>query len=200
MSRRSLFILVIGILAGLGVAALIYFTQPYTLRGSVINPPPPAPDFTLLSADGKPFTLSAQKGKITLLFFGYTTCPDVCPSTLSQLSVIMVRLGKNADRVQVVFISVDPDRDTPEKIGKYAQSWYPTFAGLSGTQASLEPVWKAYGVYRNVHKAESATEYLVDHSAQTYLIDSQGRLRLTYAFGTPDDDIYNDLRFLLKEK
>ncbi|MFN3741044.1 MAG: SCO family protein [Anaerolineales bacterium] len=168
------------------------------LRGAVYDPPLPAADFALVQADGKPFRLSEQRGKIVLLFFGYTSCPDVCPTTLAELSQAMRKLGEQERaRVVVVFISVDPARDTPKRAQEYAQRFFPSFLGLSGTEAELQPIWSAYGVYREVQSSDSAVGYLIAHSARLYLIDPQGNLRLTFPFGTPAEDIAYDLKILL---
>lgn len=169
------------------------------LRGAVYDPPLPAADFSLSQADGEPFRLNEQRGKIVLLFFGYTFCPDVCPTTLAELSQVMQKLGEQEKaRVVVVFISVDPARDTPKRAQEYAQRFFPSFLGLSGTEAELQPIWSAYGVYREVQPTDSIAGYLVAHSARIYLIDAQGYLRLTYPFGTPVEDIVHDLKLLLR--
>lgn len=197
---RNLILAGVGALLGLALIAAAVIARPYTYNGSLIEPPTPAQDFTLTSGDGSLYRLSDQKGKVVLLFFGYTTCPDVCPATLSEMKQMRDRLGDQADKVEFVFITVDPQRDTPERIGQYAAAFDPSITGLSGTEAELEPVWNGYWVYRSISKQESAAGYLVDHSARTYLIDKSGNLRLTFAFGTPVDDILQDVRHVLKLK
>lgn len=195
--------LLIGVaITALGLIAVGLLLRPQgQFRGSLLDPPIPAPDFSLTQANGETFTLSAQKEKVVLLFFGYTYCPDVCPTTLADLAQVMKRLGRQSERVRVVFISVDPQRDTPERAQSYAAAFDPSFIGLSGTEADLQPVWNAYGVYRLVRDSESrGSDYLVDHSARVYLIDGKGNLRLTYSFGTPVEDLENDLRLILREK
>lgn len=190
----------LGTLLGLLLIGAYALTRPYTMRGSQIEPPIPAADFTLTGADGQPFRLSDQRGKITLLFFGYTTCPDVCPATLSEMKQIRQRLNpQQADQISVVFITVDPERDTPERLGQYVSNFDPTFAGLTGSEAELAEVWKSYGVYREIREEETAVGYLVDHTARVYVVDQSGSLVLTYPFGTPEDDILMDLRYLLKK-
>lgn len=193
----------------LGLVAVIVgftFTGPYTFRGSLIDPPVPAADFTLTDSQGSDFTLSNQSGSLVLIFFGYTTCPDVCPATLGEMKQIRERLladsrlADKADSVRYVFITVDPQRDTAERMGKYLATFDPTFIGLTGSEAQLNPVWKSYGVYRAISETESAAGYLVDHTARVYLVDQDGNLRLTYAFGTPVDDILQDVRYLLKSE
>lgn len=172
----------------------------YKFRGSVIDPPVAAADFALKDQAEQPFQLGDQRNKLVLLFFGYTSCPDVCPTTLAQFKRARAQLGGQADRVRFVFITVDPERDTPAQMNKYLGAFDPAFVGLGGSEAELEPVWKAYGVYRKIQPGSSATGYLVDHSARAYLIDAQGNLRLTYAFGATADDMAADMRYLLKQR
>jgi protein SCO1/2 len=205
MVRTALWVGV-GLLLGLALVAGVTLARPYTFRGSLIDPPLPAADFTLIDAQGEDFTLSEQKGSLVLVFFGYTTCPDVCPATLGEMKEIRrrlqadSRLARQAETIRYVFITVDPQRDTPEQVRKYTAAFDPAFIGLSGSQAELEPVWKSYGVYRAVSDTTSAAGYLVDHTARVYLIDQAGNLRLTYPFGTPVDDLLQDVRHLLKQK
>lgn len=176
------------------------FLSTYRFRGSVIDPPVAAADFSLRDQHGQTFRLGEQRGQIVLMFFGYTSCPDVCPTTLAQFRQMRARLGDLADRVRFVFITVDPARDTSERMQKYLGAFDPNIVGLGGSEAELEPVWQAYGVYRKVQPGSSATGYLVDHSARVYLIDAQGNLRLTYAFGVTADDMAQDARYLLRER
>jgi protein SCO1/2 len=196
--RRYAIWIGLGLLAGLLLVAAVTFTRPYTFRGSAIQQPYQAPDFTLSDGEGVPFQLSAQRGHLVLIFFGYTSCPDVCPTTMDDFKQIRQRLGQDASRVEFVFITVDPTRDTPQVASQYAARFDPTFVGLSGTEQQLDPVWKAYGVYRKLDKANpNDTSYAVEHSTQVYLVDGSGNLRLTYSYGTPTDDILQDIRHLL---
>lgn len=194
-----------GILAVFGALVVVLlvwavaFARPYTLHGSEINPAVPAPSIHLTRADGSPFDLDALQGRIGLIFFGYTSCPDICPTTLADMKRIKAGLGTQAEKAEFIFISVDPLRDTPERIQDYVSGFDPAFIGLSGNEEQLEPVWRAYGVYRQIQEGATALGYLVDHSTRSYLIDSSGSLRLTYAYGTPVEDIVRDIRYLLKE-
>lgn len=194
---------VIGIILALAVVALMIVgtaaLRPYTLHGSVIQPASAAPDFSLPLAQGGTFKLSQQRGKVVMLFFGYTNCMDVCPTTLAQWQQIVQRLGADGSRVKVVFITVDPARDTSQVMAQYAAGFNPSFVGLSGSEQQLAPVWQAYGVYRQLDKTSSTdTRYNVEHSTQMYLIDPAGKLRLTYANGTSTDDMLQDVRYLLR--
>ena len=191
-------LLVIGLLA---LASFFGQEKEASLRGTVYDPPIPAPDFTLTSGDGQVFRLSEQRGRIVLLFFGYTSCPDVCPTTLAELKQVFQKLSSDEqERIRVFFITVDPQRDSPERVQQYASRFHPACIGLSGSEEVLTPVWQAYGVYREVLPAESASGYLVAHSAWIYLVDPEGNLRLTFPFGTPSEDILFDLKILLKKK
>jgi protein SCO1/2 len=190
--KRMLFWLFLGLFGGLVLAGGLILSQPHKLTGSVIDPP-----VTAGSIDLGNFHLAEQKGKVVVLFFGYTYCPDVCPSSLSEFKEVLKNLGGQAENVDVLFITVDPKRDTPEKISQYARAFDPRIQGLSGSMAELEPIWKAYGVYRAEQPSETEGAYLVDHSSRTYLIDRQGNLRVTFTYGTPVDDILSDVKFLL---
>jgi protein SCO1/2 len=183
------------------VATLTYFfSKPPSFRGTLYAEPfPPATEIELTRADGAVFRLSDQRGRIVLMFFGYTFCPDVCPTTLAEMTLVMKELGDDSQNVQVVFISVDPKRDTPVKVQEYASRFNPTFIGLSGSQADLEPVWQSYAVFREEVQSDSAAGYLVDHTARLYLIDRDGNLRLSYAYGTPVEDIVHDVKLLLRD-
>lgn len=199
MDRKLIYtgnaILILLVLAG----TLAYFlAKPAAFRGTLYAEPlPPAGEIELAKADGQTFRMSEQRGKIVLLFFGYTSCPDVCPTTLAEMKQVMEKLGDKKDNTRVVFVSVDPGRDTPEKTQEYVSRFSPDFIGLSGSQKDLEPVWQAYGVFREEISGATAAGYTVNHTARTYLIDADGNLRLSYAYGTPVEDIVHDLKLLL---
>jgi protein SCO1/2 len=187
----------------IGLAAIVgfqFFGKSYEFQGSLIDPPFPAADFALTDQHGETFKLSDHGGKVVLIFFGYTNCPDVCPVTLSEFRQVKAQLGEKADRVQFVYITVDPARDTVERIGEHLENFDPTFFGLTGNLSDLESVWKAYGVYAAKVDTGSAAGYLVDHTARVYAIDVNGNLRLTYPFETDSDAIADDVFFLLGEE
>lgn len=189
----------IAILFGLvGVWAMLAFARPYEYQGSVLDTPVPAKDFSLLDQDGKPFKLSDLQGQAVLIFFGYTHCPDVCPVTLSDFRKIKTQLGTEADQVRFVFITADPDRDTPEQLKAYLGNFDTTFIGLTGDPQVLEQVWKDYGIYRARVESDDPNNYLVDHTARIYLIDPEGNLRVTYLFGTESSGIAADVSHILK--
>lgn len=162
-----------------------------------MDPPQTAPNFTLTDQEGQLYTLADQRGKAVLLFFGYTHCPDVCPQTLVDFRRIKSALGPLADRVQFVFVTLDPERDTPEKLKEYLEIFDPSFVGLSGQPQELEPVWQAYGAFAQKTEPDENGHYWVIHSSYTYMIDPDGDLRVVYSFDTPPDDIVADLLHLI---
>lgn len=187
-------------LVGLAILLNMFFLKPASFRGTAYGEPyPTAQDFTLIDSRGQQFKLSDGKGKITLLFFGYTYCPDVCPTTLSEIKLAVDKLGDDASQVQVAFISVDPDRDTTEDMQKYVEKFNPAFIGLSGAIEELQPIWDNYGVFREVVEGTSASNYLINHTARVTLIDQSGNMRLSYGFQTPPEDIAHDIELLLSQ-
>jgi len=154
-------------------------------------------DFNLLDTNGKPRTLADYRGKAVVVFFGYTQCPDVCPTTLAELAEVMKKLGPEADRVQVLFVTVDPERDTPDLLSKYVPAFDPRFAGLYGDAAATERVAKEFKIIYQKQPGATPGSYTVDHSAGTYIFDPQGRLRLYVSYGQGPDVFAHDLRELL---
>ncbi|NJN67272.1 MAG: SCO family protein [Chloroflexaceae bacterium] len=168
--------------------------------GTRIEPPRAVADFTLTSHTGAPLSLSSLRGQATLLYFGYTFCPDICPTTLAELVRVKRSLGPLADRVAFVFISVDGPRDTPEVLARYLPAFDPDFIGLTGTEREIRKIGVDYGLFFEAQKVEgTSADYLVDHSAASYLIDPEGRLHTIYPYGTPAEVIATDLRAMLGE-
>lgn len=199
---KSKYMLFVGVALGLilaATAASLFLQKPYTFKGSLIQPALPAADFTLMAGNGQPFHLAEQRGKVVLLFFGYTYCPDVCPVTLSEYKKIRAALGEKAPNVVFLFITVDPPRDTPEVLQKHVALFDPAIIGLTGTPAELQAVWDAYGVVREERPVSGAAGYLVDHTARIYLVDKGGNLRLTYPYGFEPEGIVQDVAHLLEE-
>jgi protein SCO1 len=189
--------LVVGAVALLSVT----FAKTANFRGTVYNEPfPLAPEYELTEADGTSFHLADVRGKIVLIFFGYTSCPDVCPATLANMNSALNKISGDSSMVQVVFISVDPERDTPEKIQNYVGRFNTSFIGLSGSLEELRSIWRDYGVFREVVQGGTAMDYVVNHTARITLIDSGGKMRLSYGFQTPSDDIANDIDILLGQR
>ncbi len=169
--------------------------------GTAIEPPKELADFTLPSSQGgQPLSLSDLRGKPVLLYFGYTFCPDVCPTTLSEFTRVKQDLGDAAEQLTVLMVSVDPQRDTPAVMERYMTAFDPSFIGMTGDDATLRKIGPDYGVFYQRHNVEgSSAAYLVDHSAAAYLIDKQGRLRMVYSYGTPHTVMAPDVQRLIAE-
>ena len=152
----------------------------------------------LVDHTGKLRHLEDFRGKAVVLFFGFTHCPDVCPTTLADTAQALKTLGPEAERVQVLMVTVDPERDTPDVLAKYVTAFDPRFLGLRGDPAATQRAAKAFKVY--FEKRKSGDDYSVDHSGQSYVIDPQGRLRLLVRPERIGADLADDLRTVLKEK
>lgn len=167
--RKSLWawVIALALVALIGVIGIWFLTQRTAppKYGVLVNAPEPAGNFTLSGSTGEPVSLSDFRGKTVLLYFGYTTCPDVCPTTLADLKNTMTTLGDKAKDVQVLFVSVDPERDTPEKLAGYLGLFNPNFIGLTGTLAEIEAVASRFGIFFAKHDYEGAAGYLVDHTS-----------------------------------
>ena len=155
------------------------------------------PDFRLTDHNGKERSLADFRGKVVALFFGYTHCPDVCPTTLSDMANAVKALGPDGARVQVLFVTVDPKRDTPELLRNYVPAFNPTFLGLHGDAAATAKVTKDFKIYAAEQPGKTPGSYTVDHSAQTLVFDTKGKLRLMLPYGSPGDKIASDLKILL---
>jgi len=155
-------------------------------------------DFALSDPAGAPRTLADYRGKAVVVFFGYTQCPDVCPTTLAALAEAMKKLGAEADRVQVVFITVDPERDTPELLAKYVPSFDPRFVGLRGDADATARTASEFKVIYQKQPGVAPGSYSMDHSAGAYIFDPQGRLRLYVGHSQTPEVFAHDLHELLK--
>jgi protein SCO1/2 len=152
----------------------------------------------LTGHDGKPRTLADFKGKAVVLFFGYTHCPDICPTTLADAAAALKTLGADAARVQVLFVTVDPERDTPEVLSKYVPAFDPAFLGLWGDAAATQRAAKEFKIFYEKRAGGAPGAYTVDHSGQSYVFDPQGRLRLVIRHDRMAQDLAADLRQLLQ--
>lgn len=156
-------------------------------------------ELKLSDVDGKPRTLADFKGKVTVVFFGYTHCPDVCPTTLAELAEVKAKLGVDGERVQAVFVTVDPERDTPELLKAYMQNFGPGFVALRGTPEQTAAAAREFKVFYMKVPGRTEGSYTVDHTAGSYILDAQGRLRLFARYGMPADALAADLQQLLKQ-
>ena len=187
--------LVLLLVAGVVVWEL---TRPPVLHGTLIEPPKPMPDFTLQSADG-PVSLSDFRGKVVVLYFGYTSCPDVCPTTLANLRQAVNNLGATADEVQVILVAVDWQKDTPERVASYLSAFHPDFVGLSGTQSQIDAVTKDFGIFYQINPPDENGYYTVDHTATTLVLNREGALMLTWPYGLTADEFLEDLKVLARK-
>lgn len=149
---------------------------------------------------GKPRTLPDFRGKLVVLFFGYTSCPDVCPTTLARFAEVVKGLGTEGEQVQVLFVTVDPARDTQQKLAAYVPWFHPTFIGLYGDAAATEAAAREFKIFYAKKALEGGAGYVIDHSAGAYVFDRQGRLRLYVKDEVPNAGLVADLRVLLAEK
>jgi protein SCO1/2 len=183
-------------LLSLLLAAGASLAQEPALRAGVFDPPRLAPELSLAGSDGRELTLDRYRGKVVVLAFGFTSCADVCPVTLGTLAAARKQLGAEGGDVQVVYVTVDPERDDAARMRAYLAAFDPSFVGGTGAPERLEAVRREYGIA--AEKVKAASGYSVAHSSFTYLIDRGGRLRALMPYGHPAEDYVHDLRVLLK--
>lgn len=196
---RGLALFSMAVLAGVGVA---WFVLPRVLAGPALHgtelpQPEPAPALEgLVTAEGAPVDLAADRGKAVVLFFGYGSCPDVCPTSLARISRAIEQLGDDADDVVAYFVSVDPARDTPELLARYTSHFGEQIVGVTGSEAAIADAAARYGIFYELHEPEPDGSYVVDHTASFTGIDADGRLRVVWPAETDVDDLAADLRRL----
>lgn len=154
--------------------------------------------FELTDHNGRRRTLADFKGKVVTLFFGFTHCPDVCPTTLVEMASVTKELGNDAGRVQVLFVTVDPERDTAGVLKRYVPAFHPSFLGLTGSADDIARTAKEFKIIYQKQKLQGGA-YTMDHSAGTYIIDGEGRLRLFAQYGAGAPALLHDIRLLLKQ-
>jgi len=154
---------------------------------------------SLPDAEGKERTLADFKGKVSVVFFGYTQCPDVCPTTMGELALIKRAMGADGDRIQAIFVTVDPERDTPEVLKAYLAAFDPSFVGLRGTPEQTAEAAREFKVFFAKAPGKTPGSYTVDHTAGSYVIDAQGRIRLFERYGMPTEQLQADLKQMLAE-
>jgi protein SCO1/2 len=194
-------IIIFGILIAISIAAVLFSALTPHFHASVYSDPQPVADFTLKRADGGTFSLSETRGKVAVIYFGYTSCPDVCPTTLGDLRRTLEALGDQADQVQIIFITIDPATDTSERIADYLSYFHPSFVGLYGTPDELQTVMDRFGVAAlGPGDGDTAPSAGLTHTTSVFVIDRAGRLRLRAHYGAAVKDIVQDLRYLIREK
>ena len=172
---------------------------PDTFRATDITGADFARTLQLTGHDGKPRSLSDFVGKVVIVFFGFTQCPDVCPTTLARFAAVAKELGPDADRIQVLFVTVDPERDTQELLAQYVSAFDPRFIGLYGDAAATARTAKEFKVLYQKQAGKTDQSYTIDHSAGTFVFDRAGRVRLFVRHEMPVEDLVHDLRILLAQ-
>jgi len=196
MKIKTIIFGTIAIMAGL--AAGVYFFRPHSFHGTVIQSPETSYDFTLTSANGD-VSLSDYRGKLVLVYFGYTFCPDICPATLANVGQSLRELGTKAEDVQLIMVSLDPERDTPEKLAEYVKHFHPSFIGVTGSLEDLEKIASLYGIFYEKTEGSDNTGYLINHTATLLVIDREGYLKLVFPFGVTVPEIADDLKYMLRQ-
>jgi len=171
-------------------------SQPYEFNGTLYNPPISAPDIPGVNWDGESFRMDNLEGTVAVLFFGYINCPDICPMTLSEMKIVATELGQEANEVSFVFITVDPERDTLERLAEYIPGFSDKFYGIYVPEKLLEEVKKGYGVYSELNPKNP---YFVDHTGGVYIVDRQGELRLLYGQNPLAEMMTPDIQYLLSQ-
>lgn len=190
----------------IGAALVLVLTitacaKPHQFSGTIFENPSPAFPFEGTNYTGDPFRMREQQGKVVVIFFGYTFCPDVCPLALADLKTVTSKLGEKAKDLAVVFVTVDPERDTLERLTAYVQAFDPTFYGVRLEGQMYEVTQKAYGVFVEKRPAENGdpNNYFVDHSAGVYVIDKTGNLVEAFRFDSGVDALLPDLEYWLSQ-
>jgi protein SCO1/2 len=193
--------LALGIALALGIRAIRTGSLfgPHEFNAGTLTPPEPVADFTLTNQSGSQTSLSAYEGDVVALYFGYTYCPDVCPATLADLAGAREIMGEDGDDLQVIMVTADPARDTPELLANYLDNFDRTFVGMTGSPEELAAVYSQFGIF--VQEREGATEeaYLVDHTSSVIVIDKEMNWRLLLPFGMSQEAIASDLAYLVNE-
>lgn len=200
MFKNNRWIFIVGLLVGIFIVLAVTLPRlkPHTFSGTVLQAPDKAPNFELDGSAGQKISLDQFDGKVVMLYFGYTFCPDVCPATLSELATAMDLLGKDAEDVQVIMVSVDPARDTPQMLAEYMAHFHPSFVGGTTNEEETARIAAMYGIFYEAHEGTEATGYLVDHTATVLAIDQDGHLKIVFPFGTSGEAIAEDLKYIIK--
>lgn len=200
MSKRNAFkfVVVSLLLTAAGVTMTACSEQKLSFSSIDITGADYAKDFVLTDHNGQPRSIKDFSGKLVVMFFGYTQCPDVCPTSMAELAEVKKLLGPDGDRLQGLFVTVDPQRDTPAVLKAYMSNFDPTFLALYTSPEKLEAIAKDYKVYYKKVEGKTPTSYTMDHSAGSYVYDTQGKLRLYTRYGTGAQPLAADIKLLLK--
>lgn len=194
--KKLLFVLALA--AALALAGCDKLTsKPPSFQNTDVTGLPYAQDFALTDHNGKPRTLADFKGKVVVVFFGFTQCPDVCPTTMAEMATVMKELGPKADEVQVLFVTVDPERDTQQLLAQYVPAFDKRFLGMYGDAAATAKMAKDFKVFYAKVAGKTPGSYSMDHTAGSYVFDKSGKVRLFLRHGQGAAPIVHDLRQLL---
>ena len=195
-------LMALGLLGGLAMVWSLMQRPTSSFKGQPVEPAAPAPAFTLVDQHGRPFSSAELRGKVAAIFFGYTHCPDVCPSTLSLFARARSQLQGTpaSEAVRFVFVSVDPERDRPEEVRRYVELFDPAIIGLTGTPEQVQQVIEAWGiaVQKVPVSPDNPDVYTIAHTASVFLVDRAGRVRVRLPFGSSADDLVHDVQQLLR--
>jgi len=184
---------------GVGIWAALTYLRPYTFNGTVVQSLEKAPDFVLESSTGDEIRLSDFEGQIVMLYFGYTYCPDICPTTLFEVKQAVELLGNRADDVQMIMISIDPERDTPERLAEYLAHFDERFVGATGTLEEVNAVATVYGIfYQKRNSGDAQLQYTLDHTSTLVVIDREGHLKLVMPPDLQAEELAEDLKHMLR--
>ena len=195
--RRGLAVALAAAALGLAACDKLFPNARTPFNAVDVTGAPIGADFRLADAEGRTRSLSEFRGKVVVVVFGFTHCPDVCPTTLADFAAARKRLGADGERVQVLFVTVDPERDKPEVLREYVRAFDPTFVALRGDPAATDRVTRDFKVYSSKREGKGPGEYTMDHSAQSFAFDASGRVRLVMAYGLAPEKIASDLRLLM---
>lgn len=203
-SSPALWIIGVSVLAVIAIAASAWWfllrPEPHEFRYGSYDPSDSAPELQgAIDQHGEPFSFSDFRGKVVFVYFGYTHCPDACPATLDEFMEVKENLGDDAKDVAFVMVTVDPSRDSPERMTEYLDFWDPEFYGVSMSQEDTETVTRAWNIYFAYQDKNSQGGYLVDHEVSSFVIDKDGAKRLTYPLGADTEAMASDAEFLLNE-
>lgn len=172
---------------------------PDAAGGTLLDPPKELADFTLTSQTGTPLGLRDLRGHPALVFFGYTNCPDVCPLTMTEWKKLKQDLGDTAKEIAFVFISVDPERDTPEVVDRFLKGYDPSFIGLTGDKSKILAIAKDFGLFFQAHADDGSGAPMVEHSSYSFLLDREARLHMIYSYNIPTESVTRDIRAVLAQ-
>ncbi len=200
IKKRSMLLGAAGVALGLALAGCdLYKADKSSFKGVDLSGAKYARELQLPDIDGRSRSLADFKGKVVVVFFGFTQCPDVCPTTMAELSQVKKMLGKDGDKVQGVFVTVDPDRDTPELLKAYLGSFDPSFVALRGTPEQLKAAAQEFKVYYAKVPGKTPETYTMDHTAASFIFDTEGRIRVFSRYGSGAEALSQDIMTLLAE-